>query len=125
MVDRYTSRGVFKNCRGGFMNTPTNNNSNCNACDDNIGSSERSDCRKLRHRLQKIDFAIIDTVLYLDAYPNCTKALNYYHKLIEERKSVVETLSCKCNMPVTSFDNSSADNWSWTGAPWPWEFSAN
>lgn len=125
MVDRYTSRGVFKNCRGSFMNTPVNNNSNCSACENNCRNSENSDCRKLRQRLQKIDFAIVDTVLYLDAYPNCAKALNYYHKLIEERKAVVETLSCKCNMPVTCFDNSSADNWNWTDAPWPWELSAN
>ena len=122
MVDRYTSRGVFKNCRGGCMGSSVNNDSNCN---NNSRSCENSECRKLSQRLQKIDFAIIDTVLYLDAYPNCAKALNYYHKLIQERKSVVESLACKCNMPVTFFDNVSTNEWNWTDAPWPWEFSAN
>ena len=104
------------------MGSSVNNDSNCN---NNSRSCENSECRKLSQRLQKIDFAIIDTVLYLDAYPNCAKALNYYHKLIQERKLVVESLACKCNMPVTFFDNVSTNEWNWTDAPWPWEFSAN
>ena len=76
-------------------------------------------------RLKKIDFSIIDTVLYLDAYPNCKKALSYYHKLKAEREAVVEALSKSCNMPVTSFENSSEDKWHWIESPWPWEHADN
>ena len=79
----------------------------------------------LFEKLRKLDFSIIDTVLYLDAYPECHEAICYYRKLVDERKKVVEELSVKCDMPITIFDNTSCDKWSWTNAPWPWEACAN
>ncbi len=124
MVDRYAGRGIFKN---NMTNMNRNNNScSINARRESCGcNNDNSDCRKLLKKLQVIDFSIIDTVLYLDAYPNCTDALNYYHKLIKERKMIADALAQKCNMPVTSFENASTENWNWTDSPWPWEFSAN
>ena len=68
---------------------------------------------------------MIETVLYLDAYPECNEALSYYHTLKKEREKVVEELSRKCNMPITAFDNDSMDKWNWINAPWPWEYDAN
>lgn len=76
-------------------------------------------------KLRTIDFSIIDTVLYLDAYPNCKKALSYYHKLKAERESVVEALAKSCNMPMSSFNNASEDKWHWIDSPWPWELADN
>ena len=87
--------------------------------------SQNGDCKKLKKQLQMIDFSIIDTVLYLDAYPECQEALNYYHKLKAERKMVVEALSESCDLPVTSFGNENADKWVWINGPWPWDPSAN
>lgn len=126
MVDRYTSRGVFKN-NGGCLGNVLRNSAGMR--NDNVGcgceNGNNTECDKLRKRLQTVDFSIIDTVLYLDAYPNCAEALNYYHKLKKERKALVDALSNKCNMPVTSFDNSSEEKWNWTDSPWPWELRAN
>ena len=68
---------------------------------------------------------MIDTVLYLDMYPCCKRALEYYHKLKQEREKIMETLAKSCDMPMVSFDNVSEDSWSWTKGPWPWEPSAN
>ena len=33
--------------------------------------------KNLQKKLQKVNFAIVELVLYLDAYPNCEKAKNY------------------------------------------------
>lgn len=76
-------------------------------------------------KLQTVDFSIIDTVLYLNAYPDSCEALKYYHKLKEERKGIMEALSQSCDMPITNFENANTDKWVWTDSPWPWELSAN
>ena len=82
-------------------------------------------CKALLSRLQALDFSIVDTVLYLDAYPDCRKALDYYHELLSERDALLRELSEKCRMPMTSFSNASRDAWDWTRGPWPWEADAN
>ncbi len=100
------------------------------SCDGSVGGCNQengssSNCKNLLHRLQTLDFSIIDTVLYLDAYPDCQQALDYYKKLQSERAMLLSTLSQSCRLPITSFENSSVDNWDWVDGPWPWEPSAN
>ena len=114
MVDRYSNgRGMGRSMLGRSM---------CGTC----GSCENgSECKKMMAQLQKVEFAMIDTILYLDAYPCSAEALKYYHKLKDERAMLIEELSEKCNMPITSFDNISTDTWYWIDNPWPWEHSAN
>lgn len=82
-------------------------------------------CKALQKRLQALDFSIVDTVLYLDAYPECAEALAYYHKLVSERDALQLSLAQSCHMPVTNFQNASADSWDWVMGPWPWEAAAN
>ena len=81
-------------------------------------------CAKLKRKLDTIDFAIVETVLYLDAYPNCREALDYYHKLIAERESLVAVINEKCG-PVSARGNKSRTEWTWVKGPWPWELDAN
>ena len=83
-----------------------------------------NDCKALMKKLQSIDFSIIDTVLYLDAYPERKKAMAYYNKLLLERAALRKTLAEKCRRPMSSFENGS-DNWDWISSPWPWDVSAN
>ena len=78
----------------------------------------------LKKRLQKVDFAIIETALYLDAYPHCRAALDYYAKLIDERHKIVHALA-EAGMPVSAHHNASCDSWDWVDGPWPWQFDAN
>lgn len=106
MVDRFCGRAAAKNVF-------------------NSQSGAAKDCKKLVERLQIVNFAIIDTVLYLDAYPDSKEALRYYYKLKDERKMLADTLAQSCNMPMTCFENSAPDKWVWTDAPWPWEIAAN
>lgn len=143
MVDRYNcnNRG---GCRGSSARVNDNRNNGCgctrnsstsqNSCgctkhttvaQNSCGCSDRGECNKLLKKLQTVDFSLIDTVLYLDAYPDCCEALKYYHKLKAERDSIKEALAKNCDMPITSFDNCNTDNWVWTDSPWPWELLAN
>lgn len=109
MVDRYNMRG-FKRCTAANAAQPQ-------------GGLEK--CKALEEQLKKIDFSIVDTVLYLDAYPNSRKALEYYHKLIKERQETVNMLVNACDKPITAFDIANQDKWSWGEGPWPWENAAN
>ncbi len=74
--------------------------------------------------LQAIDFAIQETVLYLDAYPGNSNALAYYHQLLKERETLMDTIE-NHRGPMTMYGNKSHTSWDWTDKPWPWEFDAN
>ena len=81
-------------------------------------------CRKDLKRLRAIDFAIQETVLYLDAYPENRQALEYYHKLIEMRARLLSSYEKNCG-PMTMYGNTSRHSWDWIEGPWPWENDAN
>ena len=73
--------------------------------------------------LRALDFAIVETVLYLDAYPESKEALAYYHTLLGERAQVAAQYE-KQHGPLTVLDNESATAWEWIQTPWPWEYGA-
>ena len=108
MVNRMNRGNLF-----GASCPAMNNNNSGNSASGNM----------LLKQLQKIDFALVDVVLYLDAYPNCKKALDYYHKLLSERDKILVKLG-DAGIPMNAFDNTS-DVWNWTDSPWPWEYEAN
>ena len=83
----------------------------------------QSNIKALQKRLQKVSFALVETVLYLDAYPNCEKAKKYYKELSDERHTLVSTLA-KAGVP-TSSTIVQGNEWTWTKGPWPWEYEAN
>ncbi len=70
-------------------------------------------------KLRKLEFAIVDVALYLNAYPESDCALAYYHKLIEERDCLMGEINDKCG-PMTLFDNRDKTAWKWAEGPWPW-----
>ncbi len=81
-------------------------------------------CDKLLEQIRAVDFAIVETALYLDAYPDCREALAYYHELMEKRNVLAGSYEHSCG-PLTVGGNHSHDAWNWTEGPWPWELSAN
>jgi hypothetical protein len=83
-----------------------------------------SSCKERMDLLRTVDFAIQETVLYLDAYPNCSEALDYYHKLIAQRREILEHYEKNCG-PITMYGNESKSSWDWIASPWPWEADAN
>lgn len=83
-------------------------------------------CKKtdgMLNKLQMIDFSLNDLVLYLDAYPHCTKAKAKYNELIKERAALLALLD-EAGLPINNMSVTS-DGWNWTNGPWPWEYSAN
>ena len=78
----------------------------------------------LLSRLQAVDFAIQETVLFLDAYPKHKQALDYYHKLQAQRRQLMEAHE-KDHAPITIHGNNSRTSWDWVNSPWPWEIDAN
>lgn len=90
----------------------------CNVC----GAS--NDSQKLTRELQLVDFSLIETILYLDAYPCSAEALDYYHKLHAERNRL-QSLINQSDRPLTAQENSSPTEWNWVKGPWPWEIEAN
>ncbi len=89
------------------------------------GGGISGDCKAMMRRLQVVEFTLYDTLLYLDIYPECTEALAYYNKLLEERDALRRSLARKCKRPMTAFEHTSTDGWDWTSSPWPWDPSAN
>ncbi len=99
--------------------------SSCNGC-NNVANNARNSCNKDNHlmkKLQTVDFSLVDTVLYLDAYPHCQKALAHYHKLLEERAMIISKLK-EAGIPLNNMSNTK-DSWNWIDSPWPWEYEAN
>ena len=89
----------------------------CNSPEHNSG------LEAIKKRLQKIEFALVDTILYLDAYPESKAAMAHYKKLLAERDGLLSKLNA-AGSPMTPMSNYS-DEWKWTDSPWPWEYEAN
>ena len=99
------------------------NNGSCSNRRGRPGRVECGNCRVLMDRLRAVDFALNETVLYLDAYPTCDEAMSFYKQLMTERKQLVEAYETQCG-PLTMYGNV-ASTWDWTEGPWPWEAEAN
>lgn len=81
-------------------------------------------CKEQLDKIRALDFALQETVLYLDAYPDCREALEYYHHLLRDRCEAISAYEDTCG-PLTMYGNTSRDSWDWTRGPWPWEYEAN
>lgn len=78
----------------------------------------------LLKKIQELDFALYETVLYLDAYPENREALAYYHDMLSKRDKLCAEYESHV-APITAFGNESHTSWDWVSGPWPWEYEAN
>lgn len=74
-------------------------------------------------KIQMIDFAMIDVGLYLDAYPNCKKALEYFRQLKDMREVEVKEFE-KLYGPLTILGLEDLNYNTYINDPWPWEREA-
>ena len=81
-------------------------------------------CKAQLDTLRALDFAIVETGLYLDAYPQSHEALEYYHALVAQREKIAAAYEKSCG-PLTVYANRSKTSWDWVVGPWPWEADAN
>ena len=89
-----------------------------------MNMNENRSCNAALKKLRAIDFALQETVLYLDAYPQSKQALRYYHRLIKEREQLMESYQSHCG-PLTMYGNTNQNAWDWINGPWPWDPDAN
>ena len=75
---------------------------------------------KTQTSLKALDFALIETGLFLNTHPQDAKALAYFNKLTEERNDALQTYYKNCG-PLTLFDGVTKSSWDWVKTPWPWE----
>lgn len=81
-------------------------------------------CHTLMDQIRAVDFALYETVLYLDVYPHSCDALETYHKLKAQSKALHEEYESACG-PLTAFGNRSTASWDWMSKPCPWEYDAD
>ncbi len=91
---------------------------------DKDGQDTVATCRKLMDRIRAVDFALYETVLYLDVYPHSCEALATYHKLKEQREELHRSYEATVG-PLTAFGNQSTTSWDWMRKPFPWEYDAD
>ena len=87
-------------------------------------SDHHTACRTLMDQIRAVDFALYETVLYLDVYPHSCDALETYHKLKAQSKALHEEYESACG-PLTAFSNRSTVSWDWMSNPCPWEYDAD
>lgn len=79
---------------------------------------------ELLQNVRKYDFAVVDTVLFLDGHPHNANALAFYRemsqRLAEAKKKYEEKFGPLGNQKV-DVDT----EWSWIHDPWPWEGADN
>lgn len=75
--------------------------------------------RMLLHRIMMLQFALIETALYLDTHPTDQKALAQHQIFSEERKNLVMQYE-KEYAPLTLYGKGS-NYWNYLNSPWPWE----
>ncbi len=80
----------------------------------------------LLNKIQALDFAIYEMVLYLDTHPNCAQGLRLLSQYRSERKRAIDEYEKVYGKYVaTAKDAGHSGRWNWVDNPWPWENEAN
>ena len=86
--------------------------------------TETAACKHLMDQIRAVDFALYETVLYLDVYPHSCDALETYRKLKAQSEALHAEYESSC-APLTAFGNKSDTSWDWMSKPFPWEYDAD
>jgi spore coat protein JB len=79
---------------------------------------------KLLRKIQSEDFALYESVLFLDGHPRDEAALSFYNA----HRDTLEKLKLEYTQkygPLTIYDVRGTDCFRWIDNPWPWEKEAN
>ena len=75
---------------------------------------------KLLTEIRALSFALVETNLYLDSYPNDKEALAYFRRVRDELRALTDSYE-KTYGPLTVMGTKATDGWDWVSTPWPWE----
>ena len=87
-------------------------------------NGQKEACKRLLEQIRAVDFALWETVLYLDVYPHSCDALETYHKLKAQSEALRREYEKACG-PMTATGNQSTTSWDWMNQPFPWEYDAD
>ena len=100
---------------------PAQNRNDGSGCGCGRGEDK---CKRLLEQIRAVDFALWETVLYLDVYPHSCDALETYHKLKAQCEALRREYETACG-PLTATGNHSISSWDWMSKPFPWEYDAD
>lgn len=97
----------------------TTGNNCCLRCRE-LCEEDRCFCKKLKCRIQILDFALTETIQFLNTHPCDYEALRYYRILRKKLERLERIYTRKCG-PLTSKNVDTEYGWEWACCPWPWE----
>lgn len=75
----------------------------------------------LMHRLQTIDFVLVELTLYLDTHPDDMQAIQQFNQTALQRRQIACEYENEYG-PLLQYGQSySRYPWDWNTAPWPWQ----
>lgn len=80
-----------------------------------------SEREKLLMRIQVMDFAMLETNLFLDSHPNNQEALALHEKYKQSYEMLVAEYESKYG-PIKLNTDSREKTWAWIKDPWPWDY---
>ena len=78
---------------------------------------------ELLRRIQELAFMKVECELYLDAYPECSMALEQYKNIIRQYAELAERYENEYG-PIRQ-ENARGSEWKWVATPWPWQLDGN
>ena len=82
-----------------------------------------NDKKTLLNEIRALDFALLETGLYLNAY-DCEEAKEYFKAIKEKRERLAHEYETNYG-PFVMTNGLMNGNWCWAKGPWPWESEAN
>lgn len=76
--------------------------------------------RNLLHDVYMYGLCKYDALLYLDAYPDCEKAKEYFCQMSEKAECAEREYEEKVG-PLTPSGAVDSCGWRWASDPWPWQ----
>ena len=91
-------------------------------CGADARNSTANPCEEARLMalIRRLDFALVETNLYLDTHPHSCTALKYFERVLDERNQAVARYEADFG-PLTAGGNGARNEWLWSTGAWPWQ----
>ena len=91
----------------------------CNRCRE-LCEEDKCLCKKIKCRIQVLDFVLQETIQFLNTHPCDYEALRYYRIVSRKLNKLERIYERKCG-PLTNKSVDTEYGWEWACCPWPWE----
>lgn len=81
---------------------------------------ERTVNTELLRQIQSLNFAIIETVLYLNTHPEDRAVLRLHNQYARQYKDLVEEYQERYGPLYANYPDADYP-WQWINEPWPWQ----